>query len=183
MWHVANGEGARSVPSLCGTDQGVPRIVFNRKPLQRSCWRGLAGGRSAGMCGGPSTCLERSSSARGSVVGCAGGEAGGRPFQHPVIALNWGRWAVAVPFGRDGRPRPRAFPIRRDSMAHVPTEQCQPSQLGQAPVAIPRHMAYLTLPASLALSCHFHHSRERRQLFAVVFIRLRVVAPADSCNK
>lgn len=64
MWHVANGEGARSVPSLCDMDEGIPRIVFNREPLQRSCWRGLARGRSAGMCGGPSTCLERSGSAR-----------------------------------------------------------------------------------------------------------------------
>lgn len=69
-------------------------------------------------------------------------------------------------------------------MAPVPTEQYQPSQLGQTPVAIRRHTAYLTLPASLALSCHFHQPREQQQqLFAAVFIRLRVVAPAGGCNK
>ena len=68
-------------------------------------------------------------------------------------------------------------------MAPVPTEQYQPSQLGQTPVAITRHMAYLTLPASLALSCRFHQLCEQQQLFAVVFIHLRVVALARSCNK
>lgn len=68
-------------------------------------------------------------------------------------------------------------------MAHVPTEQYQPLQLGQTPVAITRHMAYLTLPTSLALSCRFHQPWEQQQLFAVVFIHLRVVALASGCNK
>ena len=149
MWHVADGKGA---DPCCGMDEGVPRVVFSRESLQRSWWRGLAGvfagGRLAGVRADPRS-ARVVGSAPGGTVGCAGGEPSSRPFQHPVIALNWGRWVVAVPFGRDARPRPRALPVRKDSMAHIPTEQYQPSQLGQTPVAGRRHMACLTLPISL----------------------------------
>lgn len=43
-----------AVSPYCGTDEGVPRVVFYCRTLQRSCWQGLAS-PSAGssLCWGP----------------------------------------------------------------------------------------------------------------------------------
>lgn len=158
--------GLSSIAALCreaaGKDEPAPALAA-----------AFAGGQSAGTCAGPSVWAAR---------GCAGRGAGSSAFQHPVIAPN-GPLGCCGAFGARCETKAAVSPVRKDSMAPVPTRQCQPSQLGQTPVAITRHVAYLTLPASLALSCRSHQPCEQQQLFAVVFIHLHVVALAGGCNR